>query len=127
MQVLQVSTLLNATLKLYLIIFNREAFEANSENFPIGIRWSYEQSTGTSGLRKHIKNVHLDLYKKLCSEHKIQPSESVVGKQTSDEAPTLPTNREPFNKDTLLRYIRNFVIADDQVRILLNSKIYHLS
>jgi hypothetical protein len=85
------------------------------ETFPAGIKWTYEQTTGTSGLRKHIKNTHLELYKQLCAEHNIQPSESVVGKQTPDEAPTLAPVREPFDSDTLLRYIRNFVVADDQV------------
>ena len=85
----------------------------------MGIKWSYEQSTGTTGLRKHIKNIHVELYKRLCAEHKIQPSESVVGKITPDEAPTLPAVRELFNKDTLLCYIRNFVIADDQVSCTL--------
>ena len=99
----------------YLIYFNREAFEISPVNFPIGIRWSYEPSTGTTGLRKHIKNIHLELYKQLCADHNIQPSESIVEKQASDEAPVLPTAREPFNKETLLLYIRNFVIADDQV------------
>jgi hypothetical protein len=61
------------------------------ETFPADIKWSYEQITGTSGLHKHIKNVHLELYKQLCVEHNIQPSESIVGKQTPDEAPTLLT------------------------------------
>lgn len=95
--------------------FDREAYTNDPSSFPIGIRWSYEPTTGTTGLRKHIKNTHLELYKKLCSDHNIQPSENIVEKQASDEVPILPTTREPFNKDTLLRYIRNFVIADDQV------------
>ena len=69
----------------------------------------------------------MELYKQLCAEHNIQPSESIVGKQTSDEAPNLPTVQEPFNKDTLLRYIRNFVIADDQVSCTLNSKSFNLT
>ena len=98
----------------------------NHENFPVSIKWSYKQTTGTSGLCKHIKNFHLDLYKRLCEEHKIQPSESVVGKQTPDEAPTIPTTREPFNKDTLLRYIRNFIVADDQVCFIFNSRSFNL-
>ena len=95
----------------------------NPENFPTGIKYSYEPTTGTTGLRKHIKNVHIELYKQLCADHNIQPSESVVGKQTPDEAPTLPATREPFNKDTLLRYIRNFIIADDQVSFYIKFKI----
>ena len=100
-----------------LFYYYRDAYQSNSDDFPIGIKWTYEQSTGTTGLWKHIKNVHLDLYKPLCEDHKIQPSESVVGKPTvtPDEALTVPTAQEPFNKDTLLRYIQNFVIADDQV------------
>ena len=79
----------------------------NPENFPTGIKYSYEPTTGTAGLRKHIKNVHIELYKQLCANHNIQPSESFVGKQTPDEAPTLPATREPFNKDTLLALVFN--------------------
>ena len=104
------------------MIFNRELHDADPGNFPAGVRWSYEHSTGTSGLRKHIKNVHLDLYLQLCVEHKIQPNETIAGKQTTVE-PTLPANREPFNKKTLLCYIRNFVVADDQVSFKLNVYI----
>ena len=52
----------------------------------------------------------MELYKRLCKEHKIHPSES-VGKQIPNEQLTLPTTREPFNKDTLLGYICNFIIA----------------
>lgn len=115
MQILQVSVVIIAISNLYLIILNREAYEKSPENFPVGIRWSYESSTGTSGLRKHIKNTHLELYKQLCADHKIEPSGAIVEKSTSHDAPTTSTTREPFNKDSLLRYIRNFVIADDQV------------
>jgi hypothetical protein len=111
---LQVSSFIAPSI-LHLIIFNREAYEKSPENFPVGIRWSYEPSTGTTGLRKHIKNTHLELYKQLCAEHKIQPSGAIVEKSTSDDVPILATTREPFNKESLLRYIRNFVIADDQV------------
>ena len=75
----------------------------NCENFPVSIKWSYKQTTGTSGLHKHIKNFHLDLYKWLCEEHKIQPSESVIGKQTPDEAPTIPTTREDLSDDDIFR------------------------
>lgn len=107
--------------------FLREAYETNGDNFPIGVRWTYEPTTGTSGLRKHIKNVHLELYKRLCAEHHIKPSDSIVERQTTDEAPILPAAREPFNKDTLLRYIRNFVIADDQVSLKSSSTSFNLS
>jgi hypothetical protein len=100
---------------IHLNIFNREAHEKNPATFPTGIQWSYEPSTGTIGLRKHIKNLHLELYKKLCIEHSIQPSEAIVEKATVDEAPVLSATQEPFNKDSLLCYICNFVIADDQV------------
>jgi hypothetical protein len=120
LQILQVSLLLLSDFKVsqsQLIIFYREESEANPGTFPQGIRWSYEPSTGTSGLRKHIKNIHLELYKKLCAEHNIQPSEAVVGKQAVEE-PTLTPNREPFNKESLLRYIRNFIVADDQVNFI---------
>jgi hypothetical protein len=108
-------------------LLDREAYETKPEDFPTGVKFSYEQTTGTSGLRKHIKNIHLELYKRLCAEHKIEPSETVVGKQTAVEAPTLPTVREPFTKDSLLCYIRNFVIADDQVSCTLNSKSFNLT
>ena len=105
----------------------REAYETKPDSVPVGIKWSYEQTTGTSGLRKHIKNTHLDLYKRLCEEHNIQPSDTIVGKQTANEASTLPTVWEPFNKDSLLRHIRNFVIADDQVSSTLNSFFFNLT
>jgi hypothetical protein len=106
---------------IHLNIFNREAHEKNPATFPAGIWWRYEPSTGTSSLQKYIKNLHLELYKKLCIEHSIQPSQAIVEKATVDEAPVLSTTREPFNKDSLLRYICNFVIADDQVSYKLNS------
>ena len=79
------------------------------------MRWSYKSTTGTTGLWKHIKNTHLELYKQLCMDHKIKPSGAIVKKLTSDDAPILPVTREPFNKESLLRYIHNFFIADDQV------------
>jgi hypothetical protein len=113
--------LFNATINPILININREAHERDPGNFPANIRWSYEPTTGTTGLRKHIKNVHLELYKKLCADHNIQPSPNIVEKQTSDEVAVLPATREPFNKDTLLRYIRDFVIANDQVSLKSDS------
>jgi hypothetical protein len=112
---------------LHLIIFNRDEHEKRPETFQAGIRWSYEPSTGTSGLRKHIKNVHLELYKKLCLDHNIQPSEMIVEKAASEEAPILPAAREPFSKETLLRYIRNFIVADDQVSFKSNSASFNLT
>jgi hypothetical protein len=115
LQILQVRLLFSATLSPHLIFLDREVSEIKPETFPAGTKWSYEQMTGTSSLCKHLKNVHLELYKWLCMEHNIQPLESIVGKQTPDGAPTLPTVQEPFNSDTLLCYIRNFFIADDQV------------
>jgi hypothetical protein len=78
-------------------------------------------STSTSSLQKHIKNLHLELYKKLCIEHSIQPSEAIVKKAMVNEAPVLSATQEPFNKDSLLCYIFNFVITDDQVSYKLNS------
>lgn len=108
-------------------MLDREAYETKPQDFPTGINFSYEQTTGTSGLRKHIKNYHLELYKRLCVEHKIEPSETIVGKQPTDEVLTPPRVREPFNKDSLLRYIRNFIIADDQVSCTLNSKSFNLT
>jgi hypothetical protein len=71
--------------------------------------------------------MHLDLYKRLCAEHHIKPSDSIVERQTTDEEPILPADREPFNKDTLLRYIRNFVIADDQVSLKSSSTTFNLT
>jgi hypothetical protein len=106
---------------IHLNIFSREAHEKNPATFPADIQWSYKPSTGTSGLHKHIKNLHLELYKKLCIEHSIQLSEAIVEKAMVDEAPVLSTTREPFNKDSLLRYICNVVIADNQVSYKLNS------
>ena len=106
---------------LHLIILDREENEKNPGNFPTSIQWKYEPTTGTSGLRKHIKNTHLELYKQLCTEHNIKPSETIVGKSPEEAPPTLPTTREPFTKESLLRHIRNFVVADDQVSFKLHS------
>jgi len=97
-----------------LIIFNREAQELDPEKFPSNIRWQYEHTTGTGGLRKHIKNLHLELYRDLCNEHNIQPSEAIV-ENTSKVGPMLPTSREPFNQENFLCHIVNFIVADDQV------------
>lgn len=113
--------LLNATLILHLIIFNRAAYDEDPEKFPETLKWRYESSTGTSGLRKHIKNTHLELYKQLCKDHNIEPSAAIVEKPASNEASILPTTREPFSKETLLRYIRDFVVTDDQVSFKSNS------
>ena len=111
----------------HLILLDRELHETKPEYFPPGIKWSYEQTTRTSSLRKHIKNVHLELYKQLCAEQKIKPLDTVVRKQTAEEALTPTIVRESFNKDTLLRYIRNFVIADDQVSLTSTSKSFNLT
>jgi hypothetical protein len=48
-------------------------------------------------------------------------------KTISDEAPILPANREPFTKESLLRYIRNFIVADDQVSFNWNSIFFILT
>jgi hypothetical protein len=53
----------------------------------------------------------------------IEPSESVIGKSVVSVGPTAPPNREPFNNETLIRYIRNFVVTDDQVRFLVCTLI----
>jgi hypothetical protein len=87
---------------IHLNIFNRKAHENNPGTFTAGIWWDYEPSTGTSSLQKHIKNAHLELYKKLCTKHNIKSSEAIVKKAMVDEAPVLSTTREPFNKDSLL-------------------------
>lgn len=112
MQILQVSTANRSTNNL--TIFNRDSSEKDPA-FSKAIQWTYLTSTGTTGLRKHIKNHHKALYESLCKEHKIKPSEAIVDKTVSNDIPIVPPTREPFNKDTLLAYIRNFVIADDQV------------
>jgi hypothetical protein len=63
----------------------------------------------------------------LCADHNIQPSGTIVEKTISDEAPILPANREPFTKESLLRYIRNFIVADDQVSFNWNSIFFILT
>jgi len=95
---------------------HRDEFNKDPDGFPDGLQWNYESSTGTIGLRTHIKNNHFELYKQLCSEHKVQPSPGVIGKLTitAEERPG-GSRREPFNSETLLCYIWNFVVADDQV------------
>ena len=65
----------------------------------------------------------LELYIKLCTDHNIQPNETIVGKQPSNIEPTPSTSWEAFSKKLLLRYIQNFVIADDQVSFKMNLNI----
>ena len=123
LQVLQVSFPLLSTTFICLIIYNREGHDSNPGSFPTGVWWSYKHSTGTSGLRKHIKNVHLELYIKLCADHNIQPNETIIGKQPSNIELTPPASWEAFSKELLLHYIQNFVVADDQVSFKMNLNI----
>lgn len=68
----------------------------------------------------------MELYKRLCNEHNIQPAETIVGKTIStdaNEVSVLTAARVPFSKETLLHYIRDFVVADDQVSFKSNFNI----
>jgi hypothetical protein len=98
----------------------RDEHTANPDNFTVNIKWQYEPSTATSGLRNHIKKYHVDQYKQLCKEHKIDPHESIVGKSTTVVAGSASSTREPFTSESLLKYIRNFVISDDQVSLKIS-------
>ncbi|KAF8805311.1 hypothetical protein BYT27DRAFT_7013659, partial [Phlegmacium glaucopus] len=86
----------------------RDKHTTNPDTFLATIKWQYEPSTATSGLRNHIKKCHVDLYKQLCKEHKIDPHESIIGKSAPVGPTTLPT-REPFTSKMLLQYIQNFI------------------
>jgi hypothetical protein len=91
----------------------RDEHTSNPDAFAANIKWKYEPSTSTSGLRNHIKKYHLELYNQLCKQHNI---ESVIGRSTPvPVGPTTPPTREAFTNKALLQYIRNFIISDDQV------------
>lgn len=96
----------------------RDKQVASPDTFPKSMTWRYKSTTGTSNLRGHIKKHHLDLYVELCRANNIDPHEGIVGKGLSAPVPVAVTGPalEPFSKKALLGYIRNFVIANDQVR-----------
>ena len=116
LQILQVSTFWMLAI-LILTKFIRDEYNKNPELFPKAIQWEYSMTSGTGGLRTHIKNHHLELYKQLCAEHNIRPSPGVVGKSATAEETTPVPGHEPFNSDTLLRYIWNFVVTNNQVSL----------
>jgi hypothetical protein len=94
----------------------RDDKAANPDTFP-NITWEYEEKTGTTGLRYHIKKFHEDIYEDICKRNNIEPNPNLtkaVAVAVADSGANAPPS-EPFNSETLLRYIRNFVIADDQV------------
>jgi hypothetical protein len=71
-------------------------------------------------LRKHLIKKHEVDYTQACNNF----GWDVPGDPTDPDAgplsaPATGKEREPFTSEALLRYIVNFIVADDQVCILL--------
>jgi hypothetical protein len=107
-----------------LTTFDRAKCTANPGKYR-DLRYEFSENTGNSNLRVHLENHHEGEYVKLCikngwknqlPKHKAQEELKLSRQGTLDGvAQAGVTNRERFSRQALLRYIVNFIVADDQV------------
>ena len=108
----------------YKLIFRRN-HTPNSESTK-EINWSFAPSTGNSSLRSHLESVHKMEYLQLCAANgwtimlpKMR-KEMMNANQGSGGGDG--TQRPAYSQGQLLKSIVSFVVADDQVRLMLCQK-----
>ena len=97
---------------------NRAIWQENPHFFPKNELPSYSPKTATTGLRRHLTKKHELDYTRACKDfgwdaHRDPDPDAGPLSGPAKEL----KEREPFTSEALLRYIVNFVVADDQVRI----------
>jgi hypothetical protein len=85
--------------------------------------YTYSQTTGNSGLRVHIENIHLEEFLRLRKERgwsaelpKMQKKALLAASIDRDgDGQGHNVTRPQFSEDTFLQHLINFIVADDQV------------
>jgi hypothetical protein len=105
------------------ISLNRAIHDDNPKFFRKGMLPDYSPKTSTTTLREHLMKKHHDAYIQACTEFGWE-----MRRDSHDGDPLSPTSsrdnagREPFTSQSLVKFIANFIVADDQVSIhLINS------
>lgn len=105
---------------------DRAQHDANPAAWPHGQKYDFSKGTSTSSLRPHLEKYHHDLYMKLAQERnwKIQLPGFLSQARRSNAASGSNSNAsklspDDFSEETFHNYILRFIIADDQVLILL--------
>jgi len=84
--------------------------------------YTYAKTTSTSSLRRHLDNYHQDLYLRLAKERNwknMLPSfASQARSQGANEASA--GRRDEFTEEKFHRYLLEFIVVDDQVRLHLS-------
>jgi len=96
-----------------------EAKEKQGDAFPAGLKYIYSAKTSNTSLRPHLERVHLQLY---MQQKELQGWKNQLPGQASlaTTAATLAQDIriDMFDEDTFHRYLINFIVADDQVRVV---------
>lgn len=84
------------------------------------INFTFSPSTGNSTLRSHLEKLHTDEYERVCAANGMTTKRARMEQLTTDASLGPPGNldgppRPQFTRQTFLRHIINFVVADDQV------------
>jgi hypothetical protein len=93
--------------------------EKLGDSFPHGHNYIYGAKTSNSSLRPHLERVHYELYCKKRNKYKwktLLPGE--VLQATSSGIPAQDTQVDEYDDQTFVKYLLEFVVADDQVCFL---------
>lgn len=98
----------------------REAKEKQGDAFPAGLKYIYSAKTSNTSLRPHLERVHLQLY---MQQKELQGWKNQLPGQASLATTTAATLAQDvcidtFDEETFHRYLVNFIVADDQVRVV---------
>src|ERR1700735_986452 len=96
--------------------------DKDPSNWPSSRRYVYSKGTSTSSLRPHIEKYHLDKYKKIAKEGcwKILLPGLVSQSRSEAMAATIQEGQpDKFDEHTFHKHLLNFIVADDQVIILI--------
>jgi hypothetical protein len=86
----------------------------------VTINFTFSSTTGNSTLRKHLVKEHEDEHERVCAANGMTTQRARMEQLTADASTGPPHDpdgrpRPQFSRQTFLRHIINFVVADDQV------------